>query len=154
VFCKSHLDQYYLPCTCNNSVCKERCELPSPTAQNGNPTRQIYHPRCINFLHIILQINITVSLERNASDEGTEGRTQRNKKFWEELMIYFPWYDTDRTENDASNNSFIVAYVFVATVMFLPSRCLVTIATQTDGRDVWSTSLRRAQVAWYKYQVS
>jgi hypothetical protein len=23
-------------------------------------------------------------------------------KFWEELIAYFPWYDTDRIENDVS----------------------------------------------------
>jgi hypothetical protein len=27
-----------------------------------------------------------------------------NKKFWEELIACFAWYDTDRMENDASNN--------------------------------------------------
>jgi hypothetical protein len=32
-----------------------------------------------------------------------------NKKFWEELFAYFPWYDTGLIENDASNNSSIVA---------------------------------------------
>jgi hypothetical protein len=40
---------------------------------------------------------------------------------------YFPWYDTGHTENDASNNSSIVACLFVTTVTFLPSSCLVTI---------------------------
>jgi hypothetical protein len=34
-----------------------------------------------------------------------------DKKFWEELIAYFPWYDTDRIENDVSNNSSIVACV-------------------------------------------
>jgi hypothetical protein len=32
-----------------------------------------------------------------------------NKKFWEELFAYFPWYDTGHIENDASNNSSIVS---------------------------------------------
>jgi hypothetical protein len=50
-----------------------------------------------------------------------------NKKFWEELIAYFPWYDTGHIENDASNNSSLVACVFVTAVMFLPSRCLATI---------------------------
>jgi hypothetical protein len=50
-----------------------------------------------------------------------------NNKFWEELIAYFPWYDTGHNENDASNNSFIVAYVFVTAVTFLPSRCQATI---------------------------
>jgi hypothetical protein len=34
-----------------------------------------------------------------------------NKKFWEEIIAYFPSYDTDRIENDASNNFSIVACV-------------------------------------------
>jgi hypothetical protein len=47
-----------------------------------------------------------------------------NNKFWEELIPYFPWYDTGHIENDASNNSSIVACVFVTAVTFPPSRCL------------------------------
>jgi hypothetical protein len=49
-----------------------------------------------------------------------------NKKFWEKRIAYFPWYDTGHIENDASNNSSIVACVFVTAVTFLPSRCLAT----------------------------
>jgi hypothetical protein len=52
---------------------------------------------------------------------------KNNKKFWEELTAYFPWYDTGHIENDASNNSSIVPCVFVTAVTFLPSRCLATI---------------------------
>jgi hypothetical protein len=36
-----------------------------------------------------------------------------NKKFWEEINTYFPWYDTGHTENNMSNNSSSVACVFV-----------------------------------------
>jgi hypothetical protein len=50
-----------------------------------------------------------------------------NKTFWEEIIAYFPRYETGRIENDASNNSSIVACVFVTAVTFLPSRCLATI---------------------------
>jgi hypothetical protein len=50
-----------------------------------------------------------------------------NKKFWEELIAYFPSYDTYNIEKDASNNSSIVGRVFVTAVTFLPSRCLATI---------------------------
>jgi hypothetical protein len=50
-----------------------------------------------------------------------------DKKFWEELIAYFPCYDTGHVENDASNNSSVVACVFVTAVRFLPSRCLATI---------------------------
>jgi hypothetical protein len=32
------------------------------------------------------------------------------KEFWEELTVHIPWYDTGHIENDASNNSSIVAY--------------------------------------------
>jgi hypothetical protein len=60
-----------------------------------------------------------------------------NRKFWEELNAYFHWYDTGHIEN-----SFIVAYVFVTAVTFLPSRCLATIrgflpsrCLATIGRD-------------------
>jgi hypothetical protein len=44
-----------------------------------------------------------------------------NKTFWEELIAYFPWYVTDRIVNGASNNSSIVACVFLAGVKFLPT---------------------------------
>jgi hypothetical protein len=66
-------------------------------------------------------------------EEEREGATNRGrddkryKKFWEELIAYFPSYDTGHIENDASNNSSIVACVFVTTVTFLPSRCPATI---------------------------
>jgi hypothetical protein len=43
-----------------------------------------------------------------------------HKKFWEELIAYFPWYDSGRIENDASNNSSIIACVFVTAITFLP----------------------------------
>jgi hypothetical protein len=50
-----------------------------------------------------------------------------NKKFLEELIAYFTWYDTGHTKNDASNNFSIVACVLVTAVTFLPSRCLAMI---------------------------
>jgi hypothetical protein len=51
---------------------------------------------------------------------------RRNKMFWEEPIACFLWNDKDRTENDASNNSAVVAFVFVAAVTFMPDRCLTT----------------------------
>jgi hypothetical protein len=42
----------------------------------------------------------------------------------QKLIAYFSWYNTGNIENDASNNSSIVACVFVTAVTFLPSRCL------------------------------
>jgi hypothetical protein len=91
--------------------------------------------------------------------------TIKNKKFRAELIAYFPWYDMDRIENDASNN-YIVACVFAAAGKFLPSRylatirgflasrCLATVGDtdrdpQTDGMDLGSIQLRWAQVPWY-----
>jgi hypothetical protein len=50
------------------------------------------------------------------------------KRFWEEIITYFPRYDTNRIENDPSNNSCIVSCVFVTAVTFLPSRCLAMIS--------------------------
>jgi hypothetical protein len=58
------------------------------------------------------------------------------KKFWEELIAYFPWYDTRHIENDASNNSFVVACAFVTAVTFLRSRCLATIGRILPNRAV------------------
>jgi hypothetical protein len=49
-----------------------------------------------------------------------------NKKFWEELIAYFPWNDTGHIENDASNNFSTIACVFVTAVTFLPNRRLAT----------------------------
>jgi hypothetical protein len=59
-----------------------------------------------------------------------------NKKFWEELITYFPRYDTGHIENDASNNSSIVACAFVTVVTFLPSRFLATIGGFLQNRVV------------------
>jgi hypothetical protein len=42
-------------------------------------------------------------------------------------VAYLPWYDTGHIKNDTSNNSSIVACVFITAVTFLPSRCLATI---------------------------
>jgi hypothetical protein len=55
----------------------------------------------------------------------------------EELIAYVPWYDTDRIENEAFNNSSVVAYVFVATVTFLPNSCLATIRGYTYRHTDW-----------------
>jgi hypothetical protein len=79
------------------------------------------------------------------------------KKFWEKLIAYFPWYDTGHIENDASNNSSIVACVFVAAIMFLPrgwlatirkylpSRCLATIEGYTyKHTDRWEGFINEA----------
>jgi hypothetical protein len=56
-----------------------------------------------------------------------------NKKFWEELIAYCPLYGTGHIENDAPNNSFIFACVFVTAVTSLSSRCLATIGVHTES---------------------
>jgi hypothetical protein len=60
-----------------------------------------------------------------------------NKKFWEELIAYFSWYDIGHIENDASNNSSIVVGVFITAVTFLPSRCLAMIGGCTYRHTDW-----------------
>jgi hypothetical protein len=40
--------------------------------------------------------------------QTTRRKGKLNKKFWEELIACFTWYDMDRIENDASNNSSIL----------------------------------------------
>jgi hypothetical protein len=52
---------------------------------------------------------------------------KKHKKFWEELISYFPWDNKGHIENDASNNSSIIVRIFVTAIKFLPSRFLATI---------------------------
>jgi hypothetical protein len=73
------------------------------------------------------------------------------KKFWEEIIAYFLSYDTDHMENDAPNNTYIVRYVFVAAVTFLPNSGLTTILDthtdiQTDGSDLRNIPLSLASM--------
>jgi hypothetical protein len=55
----------------------------------------------------------------------------KNKNFWGKLIAYFPYYVTDRIENDTSNNSSIVACVFVAVAYQLQGD--TNVETQSDG---------------------
>jgi hypothetical protein len=52
----------------------------------------------------------------------------KNRKLWGKNNRIFP-SDTTLTliENDASNASSVVAYVFVAAITYLPSRCVASI---------------------------
>jgi hypothetical protein len=50
----------------------------------------------------------------------------KNKRFWEELIAYFLWFDADRIEKDAPYNYSIVACIFVPAITFSPSCCLAT----------------------------
>jgi hypothetical protein len=74
-----------------------------------------------------------ISLHKNS----TGGTEENNKKFWEELIAYFPWYNMDYIENDVSNNSYIVACVFITVVTFLLSRCLATLGGYTYRHTEW-----------------
>jgi hypothetical protein len=67
------------------------------------------------------------SKNKNKHHNNTNNVFYKKNKFWEELIAYFPRYDTGHIENDASNSSSIVACVFVTAVTFLPSRYLATI---------------------------
>jgi hypothetical protein len=70
---------------------------------------------------------------------------QKYKKFWGELIAYFPLNDTERIENEASNKSSVAECVFVAAVMFLPSRCSVTVGEFTYGHtDRWEGFMKYA----------
>jgi hypothetical protein len=73
--------------------------------------------------------NINLHRQENHKSCGDVRNNVINKKFWEELIAYFPWYNTGHIENDASKNSSIVC-VFVTAVTFVPSRCLATIHTE------------------------
>jgi hypothetical protein len=66
-----------------------------------------------------------------------QARYNLKKKFSEELIAYFAWYDTGRIENNAANNSYIVACACVATATFLQSRCLATIGGYTYRHADW-----------------
>jgi hypothetical protein len=60
----------------------------------------------------------------------------KNKKFWEELIACFPWYDMDHIEN-VSNNSSVTACLFNTTVTFLVNHCLATIREYTYRHTDW-----------------
>jgi hypothetical protein len=133
--------------------------------------------------------NVSQAINRQATTKKDKTKLtsypqiRMNKKFWEELIPYFPWCDTGHIENDASKNSSIVMCVCVTAVTFLPSRCLATteeflpsrclatVGTISSSRclakigqytrrhtDWWEglliRPLRWAQVPWYTYQVS
>jgi hypothetical protein len=64
-------------------------------------------------------------------------------------------FNTTRTAQKMTRSTILLlSRVFIAARTYLPGRCLATIYRQTDGRDLWSTPLRLAQLPWYAYQVS
>jgi hypothetical protein len=58
----------------------------------------------------------------------------------------FPWYDTDRIENDASSNSIIACSL---PRKRLPSRCLATTrGIQIEATDIWEGFMKYAVRRW------
>jgi hypothetical protein len=80
-----------------------------------------------------------------------------NKKFWGELISYFPLirHGLHRKRRIQQFCYFCVRIRCHGNVLTqpLPSNDNHT-DTQTDGRDLWSTPMRLAQMPWYTYQVS
>jgi hypothetical protein len=73
----------------------------------------------------------------NTKDDREGQHSIRTLQQWKQEVLgrtnrIFSWYDTGHIEYDASNNSSIVACVFVTAVTFLQSRCLETIGGCTD----------------------
>jgi hypothetical protein len=59
--------------------------------------------------------------------------TLKKKQVLEELIAYVPLISHGPHKKDASNDSSIVAHVFVSAVTFLQSRCLATAEGYTHG---------------------
>jgi hypothetical protein len=88
--------------------------------------------------------NRVASYDSQGYGGGIRPRLHTGNQFWAKLIAYNPWYDTDRIENDKSNNSSTVAYIFVVVVTFLPRRYLATIG--------FLQSLCLATIKWYTYR--
>jgi hypothetical protein len=105
---------------------KMEAEYSSKTSVN---IRQSFHNRVFFIVPCYTRsISMTIHIHHQQQHHGFNCLGYKdNKKFWKELIAYFPWCDTSHIQNDASNNSSIIACVFITSVTFLPSRCLVTI---------------------------
>jgi hypothetical protein len=78
--------------------------------------------------------------------------------FWKKIKVeqdvlggtnrLLSWYDTDRIENEASNNSSIIARVFVAAGTGLPSRCLATIGKRVHRHGAQAALNSMEQISW------
>jgi hypothetical protein len=77
-------------------------------------------------LYSVVRIGTILFRDRILSNRNIKGLIE-NKRFWEELTAYFPWYDMDNIENKTIDISYIVVCEFVAAVIFLASRFLATI---------------------------
>jgi hypothetical protein len=102
------------------SVCTSMCSLLTPERLNGFYSYSV-------FKNVSIIRRSPVNMDIIVTTIGVFRVSTTNKKFWEELIAYFPLYEMGHIKNDASNNSSIVACVFVTAVTFLPSRCLATI---------------------------
>jgi hypothetical protein len=121
-----------------------------------SPAYSFSGPSLLGFVTIFYFLRFETTLFVASYDSQGHGGGIRPRlytgEFWEELIAYFPRYDTDRIEINASNNSSIVT--------FLPSRFLATIGgytyieKETDRKHLWSTPFWWAQVPWYTYKVS
>jgi hypothetical protein len=92
-----------------------RCRAPPLTERSG-----------LSFVLVTWTALVQFSKFAAGPRQHINGPLERN------IIAYFPWYETDHIENDASNNSSIVACVFVTAVTFVPSRCLATMGFFTD----------------------
>jgi hypothetical protein len=65
------------------------------------------------------------------------------KKFWEELISYFPSYETGHIENDASNNSSIVVCIRYRGNVSLPSsnREIFTEPLPSNDKEIFTEPL-------------
>jgi hypothetical protein len=62
-------------------------------------------------LHDVTSQKVTLFIMNAARTSNPTTKCYFKNKFWEELIAYFPWYDIGHIENDASNNSSIVACI-------------------------------------------
>jgi hypothetical protein len=76
----------------------------------------------------------TTQKQDGQSPGGDNNRARpeyKNKKFWEELIAYFPWYDKGHIENDASSNSYIPTiniYTFRCDIFIVDKKTLLVLA--------------------------
>jgi hypothetical protein len=97
-------------------------------------------------------------LKHKAQELIREARYQ-NKKFWKELRTYFLLISHEPHRKWRTQHFFYCCVCIhrcgnVSTELLPSNNRGLHIHTQTDGRDLWSTLLRWAQVPWYTYQVS
>jgi hypothetical protein len=75
-------------------------------------------------------------LSHPTSSRSLSGNSKLKERFWEERIVYIPWYSTDRIEYNASNTSSIISCIRSAVTFWL-SRCLATTGWYTIDTDWW-----------------